>query len=502
MDDDRFQDLKTRLAQVSDLGRTLRLLGWDQETMMPRGGAQARAEQLATISRIAHERFTEDGIGGLLEEIGPLEATLDAESDEAALIRVTRRDFEKAVRVPTDLRADITRAASMGQSAWFQARAESDFARFLPFLERNLELKRRYIECFDPLDEPYDILLDDYEPGMTTAEVRRIFERLKERLVPLIAAVGEHAHAVDESCLVGDYPVEHQKAFVLTVIERFGFDTSSWRIDLAPHPFATNFSVNDVRITTRYAPDHLTGLFAAMHECGHGLYEHGASPALERTPLAGGVSLGLHESQSRLWENLVGRSRPFWSCFYPALRETFPGPLGSVDVEAFYRAVNAIRPSLIRVEADEATYNLHIILRFELEQELLAGTVQPGDLPEAWNAKMKDYLGIDVPDDAQGVLQDIHWAGGSIGYFPTYSLGNVMSVQIWEAARAALPGLEADIEAGEFGRLRDWLREGLHRHGRKFTPQETLARVVGGPIDPEPYLDYLEAKAGSIYGLD
>ena len=259
--------------------------------------------------------------------------------------------------------------------------------------------------------------------------------------------------------LDADYPIDRQEAFVLSVIERFGYDTSSWRLDLAPHPFATTFSVNDIRITTRYAGTSLTGLFAAMHECGHGLYEHGGSPTLERTPLAGGVSLGLHESQSRLWENLVGRSRPFWSCFFPGLRETFPEALGGVDEEAFYRAINQVRPSLIRVEADEATYNLHVILRFELEQEMIAGRIALRDLPEAWNARMKDYLGLDVPDDARGVLQDIHWAGGSIGYFPTYSLGNVMSVQIWEAARQAVPALDSQIEAGEFGELRDWLRE-------------------------------------------
>ncbi len=499
--DERFQDLKTRLAQVSDLGRTLRLLGWDQETMMPRGGAQARAEQLATVSRIAHERFTENGIGGLLEQVGSLEDALDPESDEASLIRVTRRDYEKAVRVPTDLQAELTRAASMGQSAWFEARAESDFSRFLPFLERNVELKHRYIDCFEPAAEPYDILLDDYEPGMTTAEVREIFGRLKERLVPLIAATREHAGAVDDSCLRGEYPIERQKKFVPSVIERFGFDAGSWRIDLAPHPFATNFSVNDVRITTRYAPDHLTGLFAAMHECGHGLYEHGASPSLERTPLAGGVSLGLHESQSRLWENLVGRSRPFWRRFYPSLRETFPEALGAVDEETFYRAVNAVKPSLIRVEADEVTYNLHVILRFELEQDILAGTVALRDLPEAWNARMEEYLGVDVPDDARGVLQDIHWSGGTIGYFPTYALGNVMSVQIWDAAHIAIPDLDAQVEAGEFLDLREWLRENLHRHGRKFTPRQTLARIVGGPIDAEPYLRYLETKTRAIYGI-
>ena len=498
--DERYEDLKTRLAQVCDLGRATRLLGWDQQTMMPRGGAEARAEQLATLGRVAHERFTQDGIGELLEELRPYEESLDPGSDEASLIRVARRDFDKALRVPSDLEAEMTRAASLAQSAWIEARAESDFGRFLPHLERNVELKLAYIDCFEPTDEPYDVLLDDYEQGMKTSEVRAIFEQLKARQVPLIAAAVQNADAVDGSMLDADYPIDRQEAFVLSVIERFGYDTSSWRLDLAPHPFATTFSVNDIRITTRYAGTSLTGLFAAMHECGHGLYEHGGSPTLERTPLAGGVSLGLHESQSRLWENLVGRSRPFWSCFFPGLRETFPEALGGVDEEAFYRAINQVRPSLIRVEADEATYNLHVILRFELEQEMIAGRIALRDLPEAWNARMKDYLGLDVPDDARGVLQDIHWAGGSIGYFPTYSLGNVISVQIWEAARQAVPALDSQIEAGEFGELRDWLRESLHRHGRKFAPKETLARIVGGPIDAEPYLRYLETKVGSIYG--
>ena len=336
---------------------------------------------------------------------------------------------------------------------------------------------------------------------MTTAEVREIFGRLKERLLPLIAATREHAGAVDDSCLRGDVSDRAPEGIRRPPSSSASASTpGSWRIDLAPHPFATNFSVNDVRITTRYAPDHLTGLFAAMHECGHGLYEHGASPSLERTPLAGGVSLGLHESQSRLWENLVGRSRPFWRRFYPSLRDTFPEALGSVDEETFYRAVNAVKPSLIRVEADEVTYNLHVILRFELEQDILAGTVALRDLPEAWNARMEEYLGVDVPDDARGVLQDIHWSGGTIGYFPTYALGNVMSVQIWDAAHVAIPDLDAQVEAGTFLDLREWLRENLHRHGRKFTPRQTLARVVGGPIDAEPYLRYLETKTRAIYG--
>ncbi len=496
-----FEELKGHLAQVYDLGRAARLLSWDQQTMMPSGGAAARAEALATLGRLAHERFTSNEVGELLDRLRPYEESLPSDSDEASLIRVVRRDWTKARKVPAELRADIIRAASTGQQAWLQARAASDFPAFLPYLERNVELKRRYVECFEPAGEAYDVLLDDYEEGTTTAEVRAVFARLKEGLLPLIAAVGERADAVDGAVLRGPFPPDRQREVVLGIIRRFGFEDSAWRLDVAPHPFATSFSPGDIRVTTRYGENDLGSVFAAMHECGHGLYEHGVDRALERTPLCSGVSLGLHESQSRLWENLVGRSRPFWRRFFPELRTAFPEALGGVDEDAFYRSVNRVEPSLIRVEADETTYSLHVILRFELEQELVNGTIDLRDLPEAWNAKTKEYLGIDVPDDARGVLQDIHWAGGTLGYFPTYSLGSVMSVQIWEAAKRSIPDLEEQFEAGEFAALREWLREHLHRHGRKFTPKETLARVAGGPIDPEPYLAYLRAKAGEIYGL-
>jgi carboxypeptidase Taq len=496
-----FEELKTHLAQVSDLYRVARLLSWDQQTKMPSGGAAARAEALATLGGVAHERFTSDEIGLLLDALRPYEESLAYDSDEASLIRVTRRDWEKARKVPPELRAEILRSASTAQQVWVRARAESDFPMFLPHLERNVELKRRYVECFEPADAPYDVLLDDYEEGTTTAEVRAVFDRLKEGLLPLIGSVGERSDAVDGAALRGPFPPNRQREFGLEIVRQFGFDEGSWRLDVAAHPFATSLSAGDVRLTTRYSESDLSSIFATMHECGHGLYEQGVDPSLERTTLCGGVSLGLHESQSRLWENLVGRSRSFWRRFYPGLRETFPDALDGMDEESFYRAVNRVIPSLIRVEADETTYSLHVIVRFELEQEIVNGNAELRDLPEAWNAKMKEYLGIDVPDDARGVLQDIHWSGGSFGYFPTYALGSVMSVQIWEAAMRAIPDLEEQVEAGEFVALREWLRENVHQHGRKFTPKETLERAVGGPIDPEPYLAYLEAKVGEIYGL-
>jgi carboxypeptidase Taq len=496
-----FADLKERLSRLSDLGRIGRVLGWDQQVIMPPGGAAARAEQLGTLSRIYHEALIDDEVGRLLDDLSGFEESQPHDSFEASLIRVARRDYEKARRVPPELSAEMARAGSLGHHAWLEARAESDFARFVPALERNLELKHRYVECFEPAGEAYDVLLDDFEPEMTTGEVREVFDRLKEELVPLIAALRDSADAVDDAVAQGPFPVERQKDAVLAILTPLGFDPSSWRLDPTVHPFASGSGITDIRITTRYEEGSLTGLFAGIHEFGHGLYEHGSAPELDRTPLCGGVSLGLHESQSRLWENLVGRSRPFWRRFFAGLRKEFPEALGSADVEAFYRAVNKMEPSLIRVEADEVTYNLHVILRFELEQKLLAGAIPLADLPGEWNALMDEYLGVEVPDDASGVLQDVHWSGGVIGYFPTYALGNVMSVQIWEALRRDLTDLDDQIEAGEFAPLRVWLRERLHRHGRKFTPQETLERCAGSRIDPEPYLAYLKTKVADIYGV-
>lgn len=498
----KYNELRQRLAAIHDLNKIGWVLGWDQRTMMPPKGARARAEQLATVGRVAQEMFTADDIGRLLDELRPYEESLPYDSDEASLIRVARRDWEKARRVPSELRAEMTRTAALANGVWAEARQKSDFALFLPHLQKNVELKFRYIECFDPPDELYDVLLDDYEPGMKTADVRRVFADLKREQVPLIAAIRERGAAVDNGCLFGHFPVDKQREFVLGIIRRFGFADDSWRLDPTVHPFASNSSPTDIRITIRYYEHYLgPALFGSMHETGHGLYENGVSPTLERTLLCRGASLGLHESQSRMWENLVGRGRPFWRHFFPQLQTIFPEQFAKVDAEGFYRAINKVEPSLIRVEADEATYNLHIILRFELEQDIINGQLKLADLPEAWNARMKEYLGVDVPDDARGVLQDIHWSAGSLGYFATYALGNVIACQIWERARAALPGLEAGFEQGEFMGLREWLRENLHRHGRKFTPAETMQMVVGGPIDVGPYMRYLRSKLGEIYGV-
>jgi carboxypeptidase Taq len=496
-----FDELCVRLAEVADLAKGLEILRWDEQVMMPPRGAAARAEQVATLNRIVHELFTAPETGRLLDELAGFEEQHEHDSFEASLIRVTRRDWEKERKVPSELRAAMSRAATLGYPVWVEARRHNDFASFLPALKENLELKRQYVACFDgDYDEPYDALLDDYEPGMKTAQVRETFEYLKEHQAPLVKEVAA-GEAVPEPG-PRNFPLELQQRFELEVVRRFGFDPESWRLDPTVHPFARSGSTQDIRITTRYFEHNLDGLFATMHEFGHGLYEHQVDPRLERTPLGSGVSLGVHESQSRMWENLVGRSLPFWRFFYPRLAELFPGALGGIGAEHWYREVNSVEPSLIRVEADEATYNLHIILRFELEQELLADSFPLEQLPEEWDRRMWDYLGIEVPDATRGVLQDMHWAIGAIGYFSTYALGNLISAQIWERVLEDTPDLYEQFERGEFATLREWLRDHLHLYGRKFTPPETLERVAGtSRIDPEPYVRYLRRKLGEIYGL-
>src|SRR5579884_409851 len=487
---DALEQLKERLIEVGDLGKVARLLGWDQQTMMPPAGTAHRADQFSTLLRIVHEKFTDPEVGRLLDELQPMEESLDPDSDDAALIRLTRRDYEKAVKVPASLRAATARAAAEARPVWVKAKAESDFASFLPSLERIVELKLQYVECVaDGAAEQYDVLLDDYEPQTTTAEVRTLFEELKPPLVELIAQLRERD--VDDSFLHGDFPPERQVALSHEVVDLFGHRPDSWRIDPTEHPFASGAGRDDVRITTNYHPDSLESLFSTMHEYGHGLYSHQQPEHLERLPTGGPCSLGIHESQSRLWENLVGRSRPFWQFFYPRLRETYPEQFADVDLARFHAAIHAVKPGLIRIQADEVTYGMHIMLRFELEQDIVEGRVELRDLPQRWNEKMWDYLGVEVPDDGHGVLQDVHWSGGSIGYFPTYLIGTVASVQIWEAARRDLPQLDEQIGRGEFAPLREWLGEHVHALGRKFSPQETLRRATGSTLAAGPYLDYL-----------
>jgi carboxypeptidase Taq len=492
---DDLATLRQRLAEIADLGRAAGVLGWDQRVTMPPLGTESRAESLATLGRIIHDRFTDPEIGHLLDRLAPLEESLPYDSDDASLIRVTRRDWEKARRVPTDLRVEMTREAARGHHAWVEARRNDDFGSFLPYLRTNVELKRRYIECFEPADLPYTALLDDYEPGMTTTEVRKVFATLRPALTELVRT----APQVDASFLHGSFDPDAQRRFAERVLATLGFADGAWRLDPTAHPFCTSFSNRDVRLTTRYSPDNLESVWSTLHEAGHGLYAHGIADALMRTPLGGAPSLGVNESQSRTWENLVGRSRPFWTHWYGPLQEMFPKQLGGVELDGFMRAINRAEPGPIRVDADETTYSLHIILRFELEQDLIAGTVALEDLPEIWNARMKEFLGIEVPSNADGVLQDVHWSSGGIGYFPTYALGNVISLQIWAKVHEAIPDLDAQMATGELRELSDWLRDNLYAHGRKLTPKETLGRITGSDaIDPKPYLAYLGAKMAEL----
>jgi carboxypeptidase Taq len=492
-------ELRRELGEHKDLTRIASLLTWDQQVMMPPGGAAARADQLSTLGRIIHERATSPHLGKLLDAAEPVADGLDPDSDDACLVRVARHDFDKAVKVPSELRTAIVRNAAESYPVWVEARKKSDFAAFLPRLEKTLELQRRYIECMAPETEPYDALLDDYEQGLTAAEVRPIFARLKEVLIPLVRAAAA-AGAVDDGPLRRQLPVEGLQEIERHVLERFGFDPACFRLDTTVHPFETAIAVSDIRLSTRYEVEGLESLFSSMHEFGHGLYEHQIAPELGSTPLARGTSLGWHESQSLLWENSIGRSLVFWEQFAPELARVFPDELGSLDAAEIYAIVNRVEPGFIRVESDETTYNLHVILRFELEQELLSGALAPSELPQAWNQRMHDYLGIEVPEDRLGVLQDVHWAQGSFGYFPTYSLGHLTAAQLCQRIRTDLPELPDLVRAGEFAPLRDWLREHVHRYGRKFTPAELRGRVLGGPADAEPFIAHLREKLAAVYG--
>jgi carboxypeptidase Taq len=493
-------ELQVRLAELEDLHAASRLLHWDQDTMMPPRGGAGRAETLATLGRISHQLFVADETGRLLDAAAASLDGADAASDDARMVLVTRRNWEKARRVPSELEAELARAASIGQAAWVDARKRSDFAAFAPHLERNLELKRRYVDCFDGFpgfECSYDVVLDDFEAGMRTAHVQALFEELKAELIPLIATLKERAADVDVSCLHGSFPVEAQRVLARSVLDSMGFDADGWRLDDAVHPFATSMSPQDVRITTRWDESFwASAIFGAMHECGHGLYEEGIASSLQRTPIGNATALALHESQSRLWENMVGRSAAFAPYLAGRVTDAFgAGP----DPRALFRAVNRVAPSFIRVEADEATYGLHVILRFELEQELLESRLAVADLPEAWNARFERSFGLKVTDDADGVLQDVHWAAGLIGYFPTYAIGNLVAGQLWAITHEQLPELDAQIAQGQLKPLREWLRERVHRHGSKFTTEELVRDITGGPIAVQPFVGYLRAKLADAY---
>lgn len=498
--ENKLSELKTRLYEINDLESASALLGWDQTTYMPRGGAAARGRQLATLKRLSHEKLTNPAIGRLLDNLQPYAEQLSPDSFDAGLIRIARRDYERAIRVPAPFMAALTAHLTLAYDTWARARPDNDFAAVRENLERTLDLSQQLAGFFPGYEHIADPLIDFADYGMRVSTLRPIFADLRAQLVPLVQAITAQPPA-DLSCLRQYFPEEQQLAFGLDVIRRLGYDFERGRQDKTHHPFMTKFSLGDVRITTRVKDnDFSESLFSTMHEAGHALYEQGINTGFEGTPLADGTSAGVHESQSRLWENLVGRSRSFWEFFYPRLQAAFPDQLGRVTPETFYRAINAVQRSLIRTDADEVTYNLHIIIRFDLELEMLEGRLAVRDLPEAWRARYQSDLGVAPPDDRDGVLQDVHWFAGYIGgMFQGYTLGNIMSALFFDAAKKAHPAIPAEIAQGEFGTLHTWLKQQIYQHGSMYTAPELIERITGGPLHIDPYIRYLTTKYSELH---
>jgi len=499
---EKLQHLRTLLTEVDDLNSAASLLHWDQSTYMPAGGAPARGRQIATLNQLAHEKFIDASIGNLLDELRPYETSLPVEHDDAALIRVTRREYERAVKIPSSFEARLSDHVAATYQAWTVARPADDWKTVEPLLEKTLDLSRELAGFFPGHEHLADPLINFSDEGMTVATVRSLFADLRAQLVPLTAAITARP-VPDVSCLRRQYPEAEQLAFGKEIIQQFGYDFARGRQDMTHHPFMTKFSLGDVRITTRAREDDLSeALFSTMHEAGHALYEQGINAKFEGTPLANGTSSGVHESQSRLWENVVGRSRSFWEYYYPRLQEAFTAQLRDVTIDEFYRAINCVERSLIRTDADEVTYNLHVMIRFDLEIEMLEGKLAVRDLPEAWRERYRSDLGIAPPDERDGVLQDVHWFSGTIGgVFQGYTLGNILAAQFFECATTARPEIASEFAVGKFDALHAWLTENIYQHGSKFTAPELIERVTGGPLSIEPYMKYLKGKFGELYGV-
>lgn len=504
-----LEPLTTRLLEIQRINSAASVLSWDQETYMPVGGGEARAEQIAVLQGLAHEKLVSPDVQALLSQwVDPATGQAADQPGESwdepsrSLLREAWRDFSRAKKLPSEFVVKLSRECSLAQQVWVEAKTKNLFALFLPHLTTLLQLKREEAQYLGYEGSPYNALLDVYEPGTTIANLQPVFAALKARLVPLLKKIAQSRVKIDDSVLHHSYDQARQLEFGRLVLTAMGYDFERGRLDLSAHPFTTSFHPTDVRVTTRVHEHELQScLFSCIHEGGHGLYDQGLDQRYFGTPLGDSVSLGIHESQSRLWENCVGRSRPFWRFFYPVLQQTFHDQLRGVEIDQFYAAINCVKPSLIRVEADELTYNLHIMLRFEIEQDLLEDKIQPEDLPAIWNQKMEEYLGIVPPSDADGVLQDVHWSFGAFGYFPTYTLGNLYSVQFFEQAKLEIPNLEHEIAAGHLLSLRRWLEQKIHRWGRMFTPAHLAQRVTGATVSPEPFLNYAEKKYGELYQL-
>lgn len=497
-----YAELLAGVRDYSLLNSCASVLGWDERTYMPRGGSAHRAEQMALLARMAHELLTAPKIGELLAAVEQTPLVRDPESDAAANVRNIRRVYNRAVKLPKELVEELARVTTRAQQAWQEAKQRSDFAAFQPWLDKIIQLKRQEAEAVGYKDTPYDALLDEFEPGATTAEITRTFAALRAELTPLVRAIQQSGRRPKHDILEREYPVDRQRLFGEAAAAAFGFDFAAGRLDVTSHPFCSGFGPGDVRLTTRYNPRSFTeAFFGILHETGHGLYEQGLPAEHFGTPLGTAASFGIHESQSRLWENQVGRGRPFWEHFFPRARQTFHDALADVTLDEFVFAINDVQPSYIRIEADEATYNLHIILRFEIEQALLRGDLGAADVPTAWNEKFKQSFDLTPPSNALGCLQDIHWSFGGFGYFPTYTLGNLYAAQLMEQARADLGDLDGDFRRGEFGRLKGWLAANVYRHGQRYPAAELCRRVTGRPLSHGPLLAYLRGKYAPLYAI-
>ncbi len=497
-----YSALLDRLTTLNDIEKATAVLYWDRETNMPVEGGATRTRQIATLSQLAHDMFTSAQTGDLLSKAEEELRDTAHEETPACMLRSVRRDYDEQIRFPSEFvrrRSEVTGAAGI---AWASAREQNNFSAFQPHLEQAVLIGQESAAILGYEKEPYDALLDTYERGMTTSAVREIFDTVKVHTVPLIQAIADHAERVDDRILTQQFPVETQRAMCRYAAQAIGYDFSRGHLGEVHHPFSTSFGRNDVRITTRFAPEFaMSSLFATLHEAGHAMYEQGVAEELDGTPLGKGTSSGIHESQSRLFENQVGRSRGFWMQHFDALQHFFPAQLANVTAENFYRAINKVKPSLIRVEADELTYNMHIILRFELEQSLIDGSVRVSDLREAWQEKIRELLGITPTTDRQGVLQDVHWSQAAFGYFPTYTLGNLYAAQFMHAAKRQDPQIHVELASGNTQRLREWLRVNVHQHGSKFDAPELCVKATGEPLTAAPFIAYVGDKFGELYRL-
>lgn len=501
-----YDQLRAHARETAVLGSVQALLAWDQETYMPPAGAASRAEQAAAVAGLVHERRTDPRLGELIEACENDRNLMgDAASPQARNVREFRRLYDKKTKLPASLVTELAKVGSQAQEAWKGARARNDFASFEPWLARMLDLARRKAECYGVPKggELYDALLDDYEPGASAAEIEAVFTPLGERLSALVKELLDTGKAPSDAPLQCKIPADRQHAFGMTVIQALGFDTNAGRLDVTTHPFCEGLAPGDTRLTTRYRDERFTdALYGTMHECGHGLYEQGLPKADHfGEPLGDSISLGIHESQSRMWENFVGRSREFWEWALPHAHETLGSGLEKFGVDDLYGATNLVQRSYIRVEADEATYNLHVMLRFGIERAMIRGDLAVKDLPGVWNERFETLLGVKVPDDRRGCLQDVHWSFGLMGYFPTYTLGNLYAAQFWDKINQDIPDLPDQMRRGQFAALLTWLREHIHAHGMRFKAGELCERITGQPLSPDPLLSHLERKLRPVYGL-